>query len=827
VADHDPRLADLFASTVALSAEQRVAFLAAHCADAPQLQQRVLHLLRSHDGAGDFLEHPAGMAEPLADAAPDLAGRYRILAKVGAGAMGTVYRAEQLAPVRREVALKVLASQLAGAEAHARFRAEQQAVAILDHPHVARLYDSGTTADGRPYFAMEFVDGEPIQTFCTAHALPRRDRVAQLALVCRAVHYAHQKGLVHRDLKPSNVLIAMQDGRPTPRVIDFGVAKTLAAAPDAPQPTAHGELLGTLEYMSPEQAGATADVDTRADVYSLGVMLYELLAGERPLPSARLRGVPLAEALRIVREEEPPLPSAGAGDPTLRELDWVVHKAMAKDRTRRYGSAAELADDLERWLRHEPLVARPDTAGYRLQKLLRRHRVATVAAVAVAVATLAGVVATLIEAAHAREQRDRAFASERRAALNLRQVVDAMGMANTFLGEVLANIAGATRARRQQAETILRTLEKVAALPDTDGIADWGLGYAWQRLGEVQLAMGEPADALESFGRSLGFRERLCARDGSVEALRPLAVGHWKMSEALTVLGRHAEAAAHDRQALAMHQRQLEQSGARAGDRGAYLGISLRRIADGEREAGRAEVAAQRLDEARAAIEAGLKDTPGNPVLQQNHAMVLIRRAELHVAAGAPAAARDLLALAETSLRAQTERVGPSSIIERRILARCHLAAAVLATAEGRHADALAAARAAGRVLRAIVDADPLLHEVGHQAAEALLHEARALAELGHVGEAQAVVAAAQESLGAQADHSSQDAGVRCDLARACLLAAEMHARLAAGAGAEAGTAARAAAALERARARTLLQGLQAAGRLPPSAEPLLADTGR
>ena len=344
-----------------------------------------------------------------------IGGRYRLTAVLGEGGMGTVWRAEQTEPVTRAVAVKLVKSGMDSAAVLRRFEAERQALAVMDHPNIARVLDAGTTDRGRPFFAMELVDGVPITRYCDARRLGPRERLELFLPVCRAVQHAHQKGVIHRDLKPGNVLVAEVDGRPVPKVIDFGIAKATGVAPGGQTlQTGLGMVVGTPEYMAPEQADpGGADVDTRADVYALGVLLYELLTGSTPLTRQRAARGALLEVLRLVREEEPPTPSsrlsgadalpaiaADRGTEPARlsrlvrgELDWVVMKALEKDRTRRYESAGGFARDVERHLADEPVEAGRPTRGHRLRKFARRHRrpLAAAAALGLLLAAAAGV----------------------------------------------------------------------------------------------------------------------------------------------------------------------------------------------------------------------------------------------------------------------------------------------------------------------------------------------------------------------------------------------------------------------------------------------------
>jgi hypothetical protein len=369
-------------------------------------------------------------------------GAYRLLERIGEGGFGEVFLAEQERPVRRRVALKVLKVGMDTRRVIARFEQERQALALMDHPHIARVLDAGSTEDGRPYFAMELVRGEPITAFCTRHRLGLRERLELFRGVCEAVQHAHQKGIIHRDIKPSNVLVALSDvggGRPVPKVIDFGIAKaTGEPLTDKTLFTEHRQLIGTPEYMSPEQAEMTAvDVDTRTDVYALGVLLYELLTGTTPLDAGTLRRAAFGEMLRQIREVEPPRPSTraqtlartggkgavpgprdeargagGVGSALLKgELDWIAMKAIEKDRTRRYDSAGALAADVTRFLTGRAVEAGPPGAVYRVKALVRRNRVAVLAGSAVAGALLLGTVAAVVGLIEAQGERDNALKS--------------------------------------------------------------------------------------------------------------------------------------------------------------------------------------------------------------------------------------------------------------------------------------------------------------------------------------------------------------------------------------------------------------------------------
>jgi tetratricopeptide (TPR) repeat protein len=351
--------------------------------------------------------------------------------------MGTVWMAQQQEPVKRLVAVKLIKAGMDSRQVIARFEAERQALALMDHPHIARVLDGGTTASGRPYFVMDLVKGVPITKYCDEHHLTPRQRLELFIPVCQAVQHAHQKGIIHRDLKPSNVLVVLYDGRPVPKVIDFGVAKA-AGQPltDKTLVTGFGAIVGTLEYMSPEQAEINQlDIDTRSDIYSLGALLYELLAGSPPFSRKDLEKGGMLEMLRVIREQEPSKPSTklstAEGLPTLAanrgtepakltrlvrgELDWIVMKALDKDRSRRYETANGFAMDLQRYLADEPVSAGPPSAAYRLRKFVRRNRAAVLTAAAILVVLVAGIAGTtfgLIRAEHRRAEAEQARAEE-------------------------------------------------------------------------------------------------------------------------------------------------------------------------------------------------------------------------------------------------------------------------------------------------------------------------------------------------------------------------------------------------------------------------------
>jgi serine/threonine protein kinase/tetratricopeptide (TPR) repeat protein len=445
-------------------AARRREFVDRACAGDERLKRRVEQLLENHFRAGSFLEAPAaGLSAVPAERPGAVVGPYRLLEQIGEGGMGLVFAAEQERPVRRQVALKVIKPGMDSSQVLARFEAERQALALMDHPNIAKVLDAGTTeahglppvGSGRPYFVMELVKGVPLTRYCDEHQLTPRQRLELFVPVCQAVQHAHQKGIIHRDLKPSNVLVAPYDGRPVPKVIDFGVAKAIGPKlTEQTLTTDVGTVVGTLEYMSPEQAEPGGlDIDTRSDVYSLGVLLYELLTGTTPLENEPGKKAALLDVLRRIREEEPRRPSnrlsttadlpriaARRGLPPRElsrlvkgELDWIVMKCLEKDRGRRYETANGLARDLERYLADEPVEACPPSTAYRLRKFVRKNRtLLTTVTGFLAVVFVGGAVtvkqAVLLARAE-REEARRAEAQARERARRIQEVHHALNRA--------------------------------------------------------------------------------------------------------------------------------------------------------------------------------------------------------------------------------------------------------------------------------------------------------------------------------------------------------------------------------------------------------------
>jgi serine/threonine protein kinase len=563
----------LFHQALQRPAAERAAFLDQACAGQPQLRAAVEALLRAHEEAGSLLQRPATADGPTSDlprgrlvreedlvaAAPaegpgTRLGPYKLVQKLGEGGMGAVFLAEQEQPVHRRVALKVVKAGMDSAHVLARFEQERQALALMDHPNIAKVLDAGTTASGRPFFVMELVKGVPITRYCDQEQLTPAARLELFVPVCQAVQHAHQKGIIHRDLKPSNVLIALYDGRPVPKVIDFGVAKATAQKlTERTLFTEVGQVVGTLEYMAPEQAELNnLDIDTRADIYALGALLYELLTGSTPFTGRQLRSAAFTEMLRMIREVEPPKPSTRLSNsdelPSIAakrkleprrltrlvhgELDWIVMKCLEKERGRRYETANALARDLQRFLADEVVEARSPSAGYRLRKVVRRNkgRVIAVALLVLAlVGGIAGTTAGLVEARRQqamavagrdeKEQALRAEAAERQRADAERAVAVAI---NDFLLKDLlrqAEVAHQTPDRGEpldpdvKVRTLLDRASKAVETrfpgqPLTEAAVRKTLGETYLSLGQYDAAGTHWQKALEQFAAGGAAEDR-------------------------------------------------------------------------------------------------------------------------------------------------------------------------------------------------------------------------------------------------------------------------------------------------------------------------------
>jgi len=553
--DRFKRLESLFHELETLPAEERRTRLEALVAEDAELHAELVRLLepserRARDErALDSVAGRGGLAASIGELSPDLPadpeviGPYRLVKPIGEGGMGRVYLAEQDEPVQRRVALKLTRRGLDSQEAMARFRAERQALAVLDHPNIARVFDAGSTDDGRPWFAMEYIEGVPITTWAAERGLGLAERIELLLPVCEAVQHAHRKGLIHRDLKPSNILVVDQGGQAVPKVIDFGIARLLQAdGDDRTQVTRLGELIGTPEYMSPEQAAlGEIDIDTRSDVYSLGLVLYELLVGTLPMTGKELRALGFEAMCRQIREGDTPRPSRmqpaaeTLSDATTQrwrsrlkgDLDSVLLKALAKDRERRYGSAADLADDLKRYLVNEPVIAQPPSMRYRAGKFVRRHRWPVAAGTMVALALLVGSVVAVYGLQQARD-------ALRQSEVNLEEARLLNSISNAYadaLQRLFGGIGDVEVSTRLLVEHVEERTADWPTDPQSAALTAFAVGRHFlsrndyptaRRIFEPWLQAGYGSDTLQQYGWSLiGYAYRYTGeRDKALAAFR-------------------------------------------------------------------------------------------------------------------------------------------------------------------------------------------------------------------------------------------------------------------------------------------------------------------
>ncbi len=634
----DPhRVKALFAALLDIEGvAAQAAFLDRECPDDPNLHQRVGALLQVHHAASGFLATPAGGT--IADFAlgetsaipsgatvgfseqpvhrPDrpsisvpsligttIAGRYKVRQEIGEGGMGTVYMAEQIQPVKRMVALKLIRAGMDSRTVLARFESERQALAIMDHPNIARVLDAGTTESGHPFFVMELVRGIPLTEYCDNHRLSLPRRLELFRQICAAVQHAHQKGVIHRDLKPTNILVEDHDGHPIPKVIDFGLAKATTGLQLTEQSlfTAFGSITGTPLYMAPEQATFNAiDIDTRADIYALGVILYELLTGSTPIRKETLQKAALDEMLRVIREDEPATPSSristSEGLPSLAanrhvepgrlgrfvrgDLDWIVMKALAKERVRRYDSVIGLANDVERFLNDEPVTAGPPTARYRTGKFIRRHRRQVVAASLVLLALIGGVIGTTLGLFEARRQerfanqlnnearrqatearrheqlalaaaveKEKARAAEAEQHLQAEKRLLQLSKLNEILGSIFHDInpENAELKGKPLAALLGERLTLAAAQIEGETIGDpLMVARTQQILGGSQIGLGYFKEAADLLGKSFATFSRVLGPDNreTIQAISVLGYAYYtvgKLDQAIPMLERAIE----------------------------------------------------------------------------------------------------------------------------------------------------------------------------------------------------------------------------------------------------------------------------------------------
>jgi serine/threonine protein kinase len=682
---------EIFNAALQKPAAERAAFLDRACQGDTLLRAAVEALVAAHEVPDSFLEAPLGEAtiEQPTERLGTQIGPYKLLQQIGEGGFGVVYMAEQLEPVRRKVALKVIKPGMDTRQVIARFEAERQALAVMDHPNIARVFDAGTTESGRPYFVMELVRGTPITQYCDENQLQIRERLEIFATVCQAIQHAHTKGIIHRDIKPTNVLVTRQDGQPVVKVIDFGVAKAMGQQlTEKTLFTEFAQMIGTPLYMSPEQAElSSVDIDTRSDIYSLGVLLYELLTGSTPVTKEQLKQAAFDEIRRIIREEEPQKPSTristAEAAPSIAaqrhtepaklaklvrgELDWIVMKALEKDRNRRYETASGFAADLQRYLADEPVQACPPSVGYRFRKFARRNKAALVTTSLVAGALLASVAVLAIsnvritqernQKVEALRQKEQAFrrkdealkeASEQRqlAMENLKKARQAVDQMLTRVAQQrLADQPEMQDVRRDLLEDALKFYQGFLQQASSDPSIRAETGLAYLRVGEIsRFLFGDLGRANENFVRALPLLQQATVDfPGVAEYRHELGRCHNGLAVCLAAAGRLEEAEREHRKAL----EQFEQEGQmtlitgqerRVRQELAWTYLNLGKVLDRRRP----DDAQEAFHEVIALCEKLDAEFPNESYYQSWMASAFLRLARLMTANGAPAEADKL-----------------------------------------------------------------------------------------------------------------------------------------------------------------------------------------
>jgi serine/threonine protein kinase len=844
-AQHD-KAARIFDAAVELgTAAERAAYLEAACGPDAQLRAEVEELLRHDAVAGSFLNQPAGQVpqdtidEPVSERPGTIIGAYKLMEQIGEGGMGLVFVAEQQRPIRRKVALKVIKPGMDTRQVVARFAAERQALALMDHPNIAKVHDGGETVGGRPYFVMELIRGVPITEYCDQARVPVRQRLELFDHVCQAVQHAHQKGIIHRDIKPSNVLVISHDDKPVVKVIDFGVAKAIGQQlTDKTVYTRFTQLIGTPLYMSPEQAGGSGlDVDTRSDIYSLGVLLYELLTGTTPFDKERLSQVGYDEMQRIIREEEPPKPSTristvGQAADTLSanrqsdpkrlcqflrgDLDWIVMRALAKDRKERYATAKELADDVERFLDDRPVLARPPTLKDRVRKWTRRHRSLVRAATAlVALAMVALTAGALLLSA---KNKDLALANAQQR--EARAQADAnFGLAKEGINEFLVRVSEDRDLqmrgdlRKKLLATAVPFLEKLAQQQNAGADAlEAQRAWAYGKLSVVRQQMGETAEALadadamrdilerlvhdypaeNTYHRDLAqahtnrgaylhelhrpkealaaFAEAQALWDGLAEDAPlndpQLAKNHINRGNALHDLGRFEEAVADYQEGIAM----LDKVAAASPQYRRDQAISRNNLANALRHLHRREEAFSALSRAAQIQDEILAEAPDDPIVEGDSAATRLSLGQALTELNRP---QEALAAFEKVLAATERLVDRFPTVPRPRLYQVitYNATVYLLLGQRRFDEALNYSQKGLRVQEKLVADFPKMPQYRSELASAYMNNGAMLAEMGHAAEGivplQKAIAL-QETLATDfpgvADHAMSLGGSYCNM---------------------------------------------------------------
>jgi len=675
------RVQGVFQAVAELPPIERAAMLERECSGDAELRRRVEALLQAHDDPGDLpAAEPEKTGAYLLAVEPGqvFAGRYKLREKLGEGGMGVVFVADQTEPVQRRVALKIIRADLDTHRLLARFEQERQALALMDHPNIAKVFDAGVDGAQRPYFAMELVKGLPLTKYCDEAKLSPRERLELFIPVCQAVQHAHQKGIIHRDLKPSNILVGLYDGRPVPKVIDFGVAK--ATGPRLTEQSIYtevGSIVGTLEYMSPEQAELNnLDIDTRADIYALGVIVYELLTGAVPFSRKELEKAGLAEMLRVIKEMEPPKPSTKLSQsgtlPSIAahrqlephkltalvrgELDWIVMKALEKDRGRRYETANGFALDVQRYLAGEPVLAAPASQWYRLRKFVRRNRGPVVAAGLVLLTLVGGVTGTtfgLLRAEHLRQLADAKKqeavdeATAKDAALKREQQARAdetkarqqaftalRSMTDDVVERKFAQSTVLTEDDRAFLRGIIAQFDAFAAIKGNDANSQAVRAEGRFRVGAMHRRLGELQEAEKDYDQALSIYLQLVADFPSRPEFRQeLARNHNNRGNLLSDTGRPQEAEKDYDQALSIYQQLVAEFPSRP-EFQQELASSHNNRAALLSATGRPEEARKDFDQAHGIRKQLAADFPARPEFRQDLAASHNNRGVLLRAAG-------------------------------------------------------------------------------------------------------------------------------------------------------------------------------------------------